>query len=152
MERTREHQNIFLICLGTWSESQQGCCPCSALVNKWMGYPIVKNKKQAVTESMARKLSPKQKAHRAYLRSPEWEAVRERYWSSKLPKICFVCLDPELPMDLHHRTYERFGKERLTDLVPVHRKCHKKIHRFHRKNRSMSLWDATAEVRRLTNL
>ncbi len=96
---------------------------------------------------MARKKSAKQIEHARYLHSKEWKLVRERYWSSKLPKTCYVCGSSRLPMDLHHRTYDRHGHERLTDLVPVHRKCHKSIHRYHRSNRNLSLWEATAAMK-----
>ena len=102
---------------------------------------------------MARKkkrLTPRQRAHAAYLRSPHWKELRKRWWASKYPKECYVCLGPNLPMDLHHRTYERYGCERLTDLVPVHKGCHRKIHNYHRKHRKLTLWEATREVRRLT--
>lgn len=94
-----------------------------------------------------RKLSQKQKDHRAYLRSAEWKSTKERYYSSKLIQVCYVC-EKGGKLDLHHRTYERWGKERLTDLVPVHRNCHKKIHRLHNKNKkTMTLWEATTLAR-----
>lgn len=58
--------------------------------------------------------------YRAYINSPAWRAVRERYWASKMPKVCYVCGCPRRPgMHLHHRTYKNLGNERLMDLVPV---------------------------------
>jgi hypothetical protein len=30
--------------------------------------------------------------------------------------------------DLHHRTYQRFGKEKLDDVMAVCRRCHEAIH------------------------
>ena len=98
---------------------------------------------------MARRKSKKQKEYQKYLRSKEWKATRERYWNSKLPKVCYVCLGTGT-LALHHRTYERLGSERLTDLVPVHNGCHKKIHSFHNRNRHLTLWEATAAVRKQT--
>lgn len=96
---------------------------------------------------MAKKKTAKQKAYTKYIKSKQWKELRERWWASKLSKDCYVCRGLELPMDLHHRTYERFGHEYLKDLVPVHRKCHKKIHAYHRKHPSLTLWEATKAVR-----
>ena len=86
----------------------------------------------------------------AYLRSPHWQEVRRRYWASKLPKCCVVCRRNDVPLDLHHRTYKRIGKERLTDLVPLCRRCHKETHlvvddRKERK-RNPRLWSAHRAV------
>lgn len=144
MKRFSEHLDILPTII-VWSRLHT-----LALTRRMVGPDYAQKQIPAVNYDMARKLSPKQKAHRKYLASAEWKAKRARYWASKLPKECYVCRKINLPMDLHHRTYERFENERLTDLVPVHRKCHKKIHRYHNKNRHLSLWDATAEVRRLT--
>ena len=95
-----------------------------------------------------RKLSAKQLEHKKYLRSPEWKTLKERYYSSKLIQVCYVCEKDALKLDLHHRTYDRWAAERLTDLVPVHRKCHKQIHRLHRKHRAtLTLWQATTLAR-----
>lgn len=97
-----------------------------------------------------RQKSAKQLEHAKYLNSKEWKATRQRYFDSKLPQCCYVCLGKRGPFHLHHRTYERWGREHLRDLVPVHKTCHRKIHRFHNKNRKMTLWEATAAVRKIT--
>lgn len=95
-----------------------------------------------------RKMSQKQKDHRAYLRSAEWKKTKERYFKSKLIQVCYVCEKATGKLDLHHRTYERWGNERLTDLTPVHRTCHKKIHRLYSKNKkTMTIWEATTLAR-----
>jgi 5-methylcytosine-specific restriction endonuclease McrA len=91
--------------------------------------------------------------YREYIQSPEWRAVRDRYWASKLPKRCYVCDKPRHPgMHLHHRTYKNLGHERLMDLVPVCKKCHDLIHTTHRrmvaKNPKVSLWEATKMTRK----
>lgn len=95
-----------------------------------------------------KKISKKQAEHRKYLKSKEWKNVRERYYSSKLIQVCYVCEKNSVRLDLHHRTYDRWGKERLTDLTPVHRKCHNQIHKLHRKYRkTITLWEATSLAR-----
>jgi hypothetical protein len=85
--------------------------------------------------------------YNTYIQSPEWRAVRERYWTSKLPKRCWVCDTPRRPgFHLHHRTYKNLGAERLMDLVPVCSDCHQEIHRRCPDNRG--LWGATKAVKR----
>lgn len=90
--------------------------------------------------------------YRAYIASAAWRAVRERYWSSKLPQECYVCDAPRLPgMHLHHRTYKNLGTERLMDLVPVCPGCHEVVHQIHRTEPRFAragLWEATKEARR----
>lgn len=61
----------------------------------------------------------------AYLRSPAWRDVRERYRASDLPQVC-MCGDTKV--DLHHTTYDHVGRERLEDLVPLCRACHVQAH------------------------
>ena len=68
-----------------------------------------------------------------YLGSPHWQAVRNQYRASKLPQTCVVCHDQNV--DLHHRTYKRLGRERLTDLVTLCRSHHEAIH-----DRGLDLW------------
>lgn len=89
--------------------------------------------------------------YRAYINSPEWAAVRARYWASNLPHECYVCGAPRRKgMHLHHRTYKNLGAERLMDLVPVCPTCHELIHHLHRTNPTAArngLWHTTKRAR-----
>jgi hypothetical protein len=67
-------------------------------------------------------------SYQAYLTSPRWEDVRQRYRMSSLPKRCVNCRSPKY--QLHHSTYERLGNEELADLVPLCAGCHKLLHRL----------------------
>ena len=49
-------------------------------------------------------------------------------------------------MHLHHITYERLGKERLSDLVPVCESCHRFIHDF-QKESELPLREATIKCK-----
>jgi 5-methylcytosine-specific restriction endonuclease McrA len=62
-----------------------------------------------------------------YLRTRHWQALRARYRASGLPWRCARC-GWTGKLDLHHRTYERLGRERLTDLEPLCRHCHDREH------------------------
>ncbi len=89
--------------------------------------------------------------YRAYINSPAWRAVRDRYWASQMPKNCYVCDCPRRPgMHLHHRTYKNLGNERLMDLAPVCPDCHDFIHAIYRGDprwRMRGLWQCTKRAR-----
>lgn len=61
----------------------------------------------------------------AYLRSPAWRDVRDRYKTSDLPQVC-MCGSEQ--WQLHHTTYERVGRELLDDLIPLCVDCHAAAH------------------------
>jgi transcription elongation factor Elf1 len=69
--------------------------------------------------------------YREYINSHSWKSKRVEYWNDPYTlKECYVCADPWVDFkgkELHHRTYDRFGNERLDDLVPVCPNCHKQI-------------------------
>lgn len=67
-----------------------------------------------------------------YIQSAAWYAVRRRYRASDLPQNCQLCGSDENTV-LHHRTYERVGREELTDLIPLCRECHGIVHTLFRR-------------------
>jgi hypothetical protein len=66
----------------------------------------------------------------AYLNSPHWKRMRQRYRASDLPQVC-VCGEEEV--HLHHTTYERVGDEDLGDLTPLCARCHNLVHVLERR-------------------
>lgn len=64
-------------------------------------------------------------SYAAYLSSPAWRDLKARYRESDLPQIC-MC--GETKVQLHHTTYERVGRERLDDLIPLCHDCHTTAH------------------------
>ena len=71
------------------------------------------------------------KDYAAYIRSSAWADVKRRYRASDLPQDCF-CGETE-GLQLHHLTYERVGREELTDLSPLCADCHSMIHVLERR-------------------
>ena len=79
-----------------------------------------------------------------YLESDHWKDMKARYRASVrpepgyreqgLPQTCIVCRD--VNVDLHHKTYQRLGEEKLTDLVPLCRNHHDQLH-----DEGLNLWD-----------
>lgn len=65
-------------------------------------------------------------SYREYLESGHWQDTRRRYWASDQPHDC-ICGETE-GLQLHHMTYQRIGREALTDLTPLCGRCHSMIH------------------------
>lgn len=81
-------------------------------------------------------------SYREYLRTPEWRRTR----AAALERAGYCCsLDVTHTEDLevHHRTYERFGRELARDLVVLCHACHALHHKeFGRPGRRPSGTDA----------
>jgi 5-methylcytosine-specific restriction endonuclease McrA len=66
----------------------------------------------------------------AYLRSPQWQAKRERILTARGHR-CEVCRHAER-LSLHHISYARLYDERDSDLLVVCESCHAAMHsRWH---------------------
>jgi len=65
-------------------------------------------------------------AYQIYLRSPEWSARKAQAIRSAGHR-CQLCNSP-LALEVHHRTYERFGQERPGDLTVLCHTCHQLFH------------------------
>lgn len=62
-----------------------------------------------------------------YLLTPAWRDYRQEvlaYWGYR----CALCVDHRGPLEVHHRTYRRLGREKLTDSVPLCDECHRLFH------------------------
>lgn len=58
-----------------------------------------------------------------YLVSPHWRETRKK----KLEQVgnkCQRCKRKDQPLDVHHKTYARLGRERMSDLEVLCRECH----------------------------
>ncbi len=62
-----------------------------------------------------------------YLKSPEWKATREAVIVTH-HAVCALCGENKEILDVHHLTYKNLGFERLSELRPLCRKCHDKVH------------------------
>lgn len=72
-----------------------------------------------------------------YLASDEWyqrakEAKERAHWR------CAVCFSRG-PIEAHHRTYERLGCERNSDILVLCRRCHRLFHGVLEDTRQSSL-------------
>lgn len=82
---------------------------------------------RAFKGAKGRKKRPAQpSAYQRYLRSPEWRK-RRRAALERDRHACQWC-GCRYRLQVHHLTYERFGNERLEDLVTLCDDCHKGVH------------------------
>lgn len=66
--------------------------------------------------------------YQEYLDSPHWKDIRKRFWASKLhDNKCGICGNKEA-LQVHHKTYQRIGNEKLHDFELLCGKCHKGLH------------------------
>lgn len=63
-------------------------------------------------------------SYNGYLHSNLWKGRKGSYWATHR-KICFCCAGPAT--ELHHCSYNRLGREKDKDLVPLCRNCHEHI-------------------------
>ena|ERR1041385_6770925 len=61
-----------------------------------------------------------------YLITQHWQDLRQRLFNVR-GKKCERC-DSEKEIEIHHKTYERIGKEELSDLLILCRTCHGEEH------------------------
>ena len=98
--------------------------------------------------------------YRKYITSDAWKQKRKTYFESNMYKtyaegreagkfVCWCCAKDDNSLQLHHRTYKRFGNENISvDLVPVCQECHSNIHKLE-KEQGFNIWAATKHYRKV---
>ena len=61
-----------------------------------------------------------------YIQSPEWAAKREQKFAHS-GRHCQLCRSTDR-LNVHHNTYDRLGREEMSDLVVLCKPCHEKFH------------------------
>jgi hypothetical protein len=84
-----------------------------------------------------------------YLRSPEWQSVRIRH-TTEFGESCGLCDTREGVHQLHHLTYDRVGRELLSDLVRLCGKCHQMVHALERRGEIGLDFSGLADLERAT--
>jgi len=62
-----------------------------------------------------------------YLFSPHWQRTRDAFLKI-IGWKCQICGRKDVPLDVHHNTYENLGREEFGDLVALCRECHELFH------------------------
>ena len=99
-------------------------------------------------------LRSKDMTYQDYLKSEHWKDIRRRYFRGKLFKRykrgCYICGAKE-NLQLHHRTYKRFGRERLDDLIPLCSDCHNGVHEYQKEHPRKILYFIAKKMRQKRN-
>lgn len=79
-------------------------------------------------EEMARRCK-----YEGYIQSKRWFAKRrakliDTNYTCERCGYCSLTSPLDIPLDVHHKTYERLGDERMSDLEVLCRTCHTKHH------------------------
>jgi hypothetical protein len=87
---------------------------------KWERFRAIQEETQSVEREERRR------AYRKYLATPMW-TIKRQLVLDRAGDLCEGCRRRR-PVEVHHLTYERLGREMLFDLVAVCRPCHEAIH------------------------
>lgn len=102
--------------------------------NGWLGRQTANG--HGATKRVSWKRSPEYIAH---LKSDAWKRFAETvraFWGYR----CAMC-HSDRPLDVHHRTYLRLGKELPTDCIAICRECHKVADRRRQREATMTSED-----------
>ena len=79
--------------------------------------------------------------YKEYINSPAWFEVREKAFNFH-GRECKKCKSSS-NLHVHHKTYKNFKNENIeVDLIPLCRRCHKKLHKLQRR-KELNVWAAT---------
>ena len=81
-------------------------------------------KRLRLLEYMTDPDTPRPKNYSKYLESPRWSNLRKHI----LSRDGHLCICGKTATVVHHKTYERTGKEYLSDLVSLCQFCHTLVH------------------------
>ena len=76
--------------------------------------------------------------YQAYITSSRWRNSQARQAERQAAGFrCRICYRPdsEVELQVHHRTYERLGREEPSDLLCVCTECHHEVTSFRRRRR-----------------
>lgn len=83
-----------------------------------------------------------------YMNSEAWlikkHAMKKRIRKANWCLLCQACWKKDCYLEVHHRRYDRFWDEKLSDLFLVCKECHDSIHAIEKKN-SKTTRSITAE-------
>lgn len=82
--------------------------------------------KPAVSQQISKSIQLQTMPYVDYLQTPEWQAKREQ--ALRLAEHrCQIC-NASGSLQVHHRSYERRGREAMSDLIVLCSKCHDLFH------------------------
>lgn len=90
----------------------------------------------------------------AYLNSEHWKQTKERFKQTSMYRQgrCFICCNAAIEKHIHHLSYKRLGKERMSDLRLLCAICHAVVHDHGSCRKLRSKWYPHASRSKLWGL
>lgn len=89
--------------------------------------------------------------YHSYICSTRWRTnaarLSELAFSGGRCRLCFESGTPEAPLEVHHATYRRLGRESVGDLIALCRPCHRGVEDMIRRRRYARRSPLRADVR-----
>lgn len=82
--------------------------------------------------------------YQEYLSSKKWQALRKQVLKRD-NYSCQLCTSKD-DLQIHHKTYVRFGFENLDDLITLCKKCHEKHHDEKIKQREIEMYNRLYQI------
>lgn len=92
-----------------------------------------KRRRQAGSKHAEQRRNRRAEAYNRYINSDQWADKRRDYFAVN-PRRCASCAATRR-LHVHHKTYKRFRRELLTDLVALCVDCHEQLHHEHRQHK-----------------
>ena len=123
-------------CCDNWGEAEK--CKCREICGEsyefvetdWIGKRAITLRKAgklaSITNKKRKKWEPPSGKYKEYLEGDHWKRFRQQvleFWNWK----CCLCPSSK-KLEVHHNTYDRLGRERLSDCVCLCHECHRKVH------------------------
>jgi len=83
-------------------------------------------KKKKIVKEITKKVVKKKRSYREYLKSDTWKIKRDKV-IKRANNWCEICR-VNRAWQVHHKTYKRIFRERLSDLIATCETCHKAEH------------------------
>lgn len=100
---------------------------------RW-GVEWIRQEREYLAEYQERLLELRAMPYEEYLQTPHWKRRREDKLRTAGQR-CQLCNRGSVPLNVHHRTYERLGEELDGDLIVLCRTCHSTFHEHRRLER-----------------
>ncbi len=127
-----------------WHPDQGRCAICTPARRLPQRQPVVTVRQGEVVRKIY--TTPQGKAYADYIQSKAWAKKRAQYWSKAGRSCKKVGCGTSRDLHVHHHTYDRLGEELMSDLVGLCHSHHDEVHNFHKKNRHLSLTEATERI------
>lgn len=91
-------------------------------------------------------------SYKEYLSSNYWKQIKDKMYSSKIPKKCYCCGSSK-QLNVHHKKYKLrdIDSKILTNFIFLCNDCHREVHNLQKDNKYLTINQATKKYRSIKN-